>query len=462
MLLSSLGTSIANVSLPTLTRAFDASFPAVQWVVLAYLLGVTTMVVSAGRLGDLTGRRRLLLVGISLFTAASVLSGVASTLGLLVAARAAQGLGAAVMMSLTIAFVGETVPRSETGRAMGLLGTMSAFGTALGPSLGGVLIGGFGWRAIFLVNVPLGILAGLLACRFLPVDRRKAPTERVGFDHGGSLSLALTLAAYALAMTIGRGRLGPVNLALLLAAALGVALFVRAETKAASPLIRLAMFRDRGLGASLAMSAMVSTVTMATLVVGPFYLSLALGLDAARSGLILSLGPLAAALTGLPAGRLADRIGARRLTIAGLGAMAAGSCALALLPASLGVPGYVAAVVVLTAGYATFQTANNTSVMADVRPDRRGVVSGMLNLSRNLGLITGASAMGAVFRFASASADLATAPPEAVAHGMRVTFAVAAIQVVVAFVVALRRRGSAGGGITAIPERELRGIRAST
>jgi MFS family permease len=172
MLLSSLGTSIANVGLPALAQAFNASFEQVQWIVIAYLLAITTLVVSVGRLGDIMGRRRLLLAGIFLFTVASVLCGMAPTLWLLIAARAVQGLGAAVMMALTMAFVGETVPKAKTGSAMGLLGTMSAVGTALGPSLGGVLIAWLGWRAIFLINAPLGILALYWVYRHLPADRR--------------------------------------------------------------------------------------------------------------------------------------------------------------------------------------------------------------------------------------------------------------------------------------------------
>ena len=269
-------------ALPTLAQAFGASFQQVQWVVLAYLLAVTTLVVSAGRLGDLVGRRRLLLAGIVLFTMASLFCGVAPTLWLLVAARAAQGLGAAVMMALTMAYVGETVPKAKTGSAMGLLGTMSAVGTALGPSLGGILISGFGWRAIFLVNVPLGVLTFLLAYRTLPGDRPRG-RRRAGFDWMGTLLLALTLAAYALAMTVGGGirRAQP---ALLAAAVFGVGLFVLVEARAASPLIRLGMFRNPVLSAGLAMSALVMTVMMATLVVGPFYLARALGLDAAVSG----------------------------------------------------------------------------------------------------------------------------------------------------------------------------------
>ena len=437
MLLSSLDTSIANVALPTLAQTFNASFQEVQWVVLAYLLAITTLIVSVGRLGDIIGRRRLLLAGIFLFTTASALSGVAPTLWLLIAARAVQGLGGAIMMALTMAVVGETVPQEKTGSAMGLLGTMSAIGTALGPSLGGVLIAGLGWRAIFLVNVPLGILTFLLAQHYLPVDHREPKSGPAGFDKVGTLLLALTLAAYALAVTIGRGSLGPINMVLLVAAVFGVGLFVFAEARVAFPLIRLAMFRDPVLSASLAMSALVATVVTTTLVVGPFYLSRALGLEVAMVGLVLSVGPLVAALTAVPAGRLADRFGAQRMTIVGLIVMAAGSFILSIMPMTLGISGFIVPIVVITGGYALFQTANNTAVMSDIRPDQRGVISGMLNLSRNLGRLTGASVMGAVFAIASATSNITTAHPETVATGMRTTFAVAAILIVVALAIAL-------------------------
>ncbi|WP_448191281.1 MFS transporter [Azospirillum sp. sgz301742] len=434
MLLSSLGTSIANVALPTLAEAFGASFQQVQWIVVAYLLASTILIVSVGRLGDRIGRRRLLLAGIVLFTAASCLCGVTSTLWLLIAARAAQGLGAAIMMALTMAFVGQTVPKARTGSAMGLLGTMSAIGTALGPSLGGVLIAGFGWRAIFLINLPLGVLAFLLAGRQLPADRKAQTADPAGFDHPGTLLLALTLGAYALAMTIGRGNFGPLNGALLLAAVVGAGLFVLAESRATSPLIQLAMFRDPVLSAGLTMSMLVSTVMMATLVVGPFYLARTFALDTALVGFVMSVGPLTAALTGVPAGRIVDRFGARRMTIGGLIGTGTGCCLLSVIPATLGVSGYVVPIVVTTAGYALFQAANNTAVMADVAPDRRGVVSGMLNLSRNLGLITGASVMGAVFALASRATDMTTAPPEAVASSMRITFALATALIALALI----------------------------
>ena len=446
MLMPSLDTSIANAGLPALAHAFNASFQAVQWIVLAYLLAITSLIVSAGRLGDIVGRRRLLQVGIILFTVASLLCGVAPTLALLVAARAAQGLGAAVMLALTVAIVGETVPASKTGSAMGLLGTMSAIGTTLGPSLGGVLIAGFGWRMIFLVNVPLGIASVLLAHRYLPDNLPRPKAERAAFDGAGTVLLAVTLAAYALAMTVGRGSVGSLNVALLLAAVVGVGLFVLVESRVRSPLIQLAMFRSPALSASLVMSALVSTVLMATLVVGPFYLARALALPPAVVGFVLSVGPLVAALTGVPAGRLVDRLGTPRMTVTGLSGIAAGSVLLSLLPATLGIAGYVAPIVVITASYALFQAANNTAIMMDVALEQRGVISGMLSLSRNIGLITGASAMGAVFALAAATTDITTASPAAVAGGMRITFAVAAVLILSALAVAVRiadRRASA-------------------
>ncbi|WP_426106123.1 MFS transporter [Massilia sp. TSP1-1-2] len=428
-LFAALGVSCANVALPTFAQAFDVSFQQVQWVVIAYLLAMTTLIVSVARLGDVAGRRRLLLAGIALFAAASLVGGVAPTLWVLIAARAGQGLGAAIMMALTMALVGATVPQTRTGSAMGLLGAMSAAGTALGPSLGGVLIGTLGWRAIFLVNLALALLTLALAGRYLPPDRPDPAGVKLPVDVAGTLLLVLALGAYALGMTLGRGTFGPLNAALLLAAACTLVLFVLAEGRAASPMIALSMLRDRALSASLAGGALVSTVMMATLVVGPFYLSRALALDAAAVGLVMAVGPVAAALAGVPAGRLADRFGAARIAVAGL---AAGSVALSLMPAKFGVPGYLGASASMTVSYALFQTANNTAVMASASPQQRGVLSGLLNLSRNLGLITGASVMGALFAIGAASPSLLTAQPGAMAAGMRLTFGVAAFLIVLA------------------------------
>lgn len=435
VLLSSLGAGIANVGLPFLTRAFDAPFQSVQWVVLAYLLATTSLIVSVGRLADLLGRRRLLLGGLALFTVASTICSLAPTLWVLVAARAAQGLGAAVMMTLSLALVGDTTSDGRTGRAMGVLGSMSAVGTALGPSLGGLLLATAGWRWLFLVNAPLGVLALVLVRQHVPRDRAVPSTERRAFDYVGTLLLAASLGAYALAMTFGRGRFGTVNVGLLLAAALGVLAFIHVQARSASPLIQFAVLRNGALGAQLLTSLVSSAVVMATLVVGPFYLARGLGLTSALVGAALSVGPFVSAVTAVPAGHLADRIGARGATLLGLLGMAAGSASLFVLPARLGVAGYLVPLSVITAGYAFVQAANSAAVMSGVSPDQRGVVAALLGLSRNLGLLTGASAMGAVFAAASGVHDVAAAAPASVAAGMRATFGVAATLIIVAFLI---------------------------
>ncbi|MDN0124594.1 MFS transporter [Yersinia aleksiciae] len=439
MLLSSLATSIANVGLPTLTRAFSASFQEAQWVVLAYLLAITTSAITIGRLGDIIDKRLLLKAGIALFTLASLGCALAPSIQLLIAARVLQGLGAAAMMTLTLALVGDTVGKGKTGRAMGMLGTLSAIGTALGPSLGGMLIAGFGWPAMFLITIPFGLLAWLLVSRYLPLPAAslsKVAQPQSGFDPLGMLLLGLTLALYALSMTLGHGTFTMLNFALLVGAAMGVGLFGWAESRAAYPLIQIAMLRHPVLRGGLITSALVTTVMMATLVVGPFYLSQALNLPAEWVGLAMSGGPIVAALCGVPAGYLVDRWGAKGMVIAGLSVLAFGAVALTMISPAAGVWGYVAPVCLMTAGYAIFQAANNTLMIRVVGTVQRGVVSGMLNLARNLGLMTGASVMGAIFAFASASHNIQWATAAAISDGMRLTYAVATLLAVIALWVA--------------------------
>lgn len=435
VLLSSLGTSIANVALPNFATAFGAPFHAVQWVSIAYLLTMTALVVAAGRLGDMYGRRKLLLVGLGIFTAASVPASLAPGLEVLVAARASQGVGAALMMSLGMALVSESVPAEKTGSAMGLLGTMSAVGTALGPTLGGLMIDLWGWPSIFLVNVPAGVIVLVMVQMNVPKQTViRAP--QLGLDMPGLLTLAATLATYALSMTIGRGHFGMSSLAMLVLVVIGIATFVLIERQAKTPLVPLKLLNGRAMSVGLFTNMVVSAVLMSTLVVGPFYLSIALGLKAAMVGVVMSVGPLLSALTGVPAGRLVDRIGAPQVSILGLFGILLGCGLLVVLPETLGVAGYVGPIAMITVSYALFQAANNTAIMKDVAQQDRGVTSGLLNLSRNLGLVTGTSVMGAIFALGVGSPNLAAAGSEAVVSGMHLAFTVSAAFVVLALLAA--------------------------
>lgn len=423
MLLPSLGTSIANVALPTLANSFDATMAEAQWVVISYLLAVTSLIVGAGRLGDIVGRSRLLLLGIGLFAAASAACAIAPSLWLLIFARAIQGLGAAVMMALTVAMVGDLVPNDQTGSAMGLLGTVSAVGTALGPSFGGALIAGFGWPAVFAVLAVMGTLA-LLIGRALFTPETMIARKPVAFDLTGMALLALSLCAISVTLTYGSELPGPVVAAVTVASLIGFIAFVRHEARVASPLVRLDLLRHRAIGPGLLSMALVSAILMATLVVGPFYLSGVLGLGSVQTGLVMSIGPGVAALTGAPAGRLIDRLGSAGVVVAGLIAVMAGALLLTVLPVWFGVGGYMASLVIVTFGYALFQAANTTALMRAAGSDQRGVASALLGLSRNLGLIVGASAMGAIYAMGPRVFQAAGMPSGSEA-GLQITFAVA-------------------------------------
>lgn len=382
MLLGSLGTSIANIALPTLARSFDAPFAQVQAVIVAYLAALTVGSLLAGRLGDRFGLRAVLLAGLWLFLAGSLMCAIAPGLPALIAARAVQGAGAAGLITLSMALIRQTAGPGALGRAMGLLGTSSALGTALGAPLGGVILPLMGWRGIFWLPMPLVALAIGLVLTNLPRDH-----------HG--------------------------------------------ERPAAPSLLTVL---DRAILPGLALNLLVAAVMMTTLVTGPFYLGISLGLTAMATGLVMAIGPVLSILTGMPSGRLVDALGTRQVLRIGLALMALGAAGLALLPQAFGLVGYVAGIGLLTPGYQLFQAANNTSALAGLPPDRRGTVAGLLSLSRNLGLVTGASVMGAVFAWGTGSADLAGASGEAIVTGLRLTFTLAASGLGVALVLTLWSR----------------------
>jgi MFS family permease len=442
MLLASLGISIATVAMPTLARSFGASLPAVQWVVLAYLLSVTAFIVTGGRLGDLFGHRRVLLAGLVTFIAASALCGAAPSLGLLIAARVAQGIGGAVLMALPISIVRETVATERTGTAMGLLGTMSAIGTALGPSLGGMLIAGLGWRAAFLALAAFGAVVLVIALRTIPGGARPAARHRPRLDLPGAALLAVSLGAYALAVTGEDGVTSARGALLVLAAAGAAAAFIRVERRSSAPLVPLPAVSNPAIASSLFMNLLVSTGMMATLVVGPFYLTFALGLNEAHAGLVMAVGPAIAALAGVPAGKVTDRYGAPCIMVVGLAEMMAGFTCLAFLPDLLGVWGYGVSLAVLTPGFQLFLAANNTTAMMAASDDQRGMVSGLLGLSRNLGFMTGASVMGAVFAAAAGTRDIAHALPDTIGKAFSVTFVLAAGLMALSILVARAGHGA--------------------
>lgn len=437
MLMASLGMSIANVALPTLSKFFTIPIQGIQWVVLGYLLAITVFVVSVGRLGDLVGQRRIFLIGTVLFLLASLICSISEDFWLLITGRVLQGIGAAALIALSMAFVSETVPENRTGFAMGLLGAMSAVGTTLGPSVGGALIDHYGWQSIFLVFIPLAIINFVLGIRYLPKSNSKKNKISLShFDIKGTLMLMAALCSYALSVTINDSISQLSQLILVLLSIFCFSLFIYVERKATSPLLDLVLFQDRKLTTSLAMNALIATVMMSTLIVGPFYLTYALGFEEGIVGLVLSVGPFASAISGVPTGKIVDRYGARKTLLFGLSVMVLAAFSLAILPIYFGLTSYVLAILFLTPGYQLFLSANNTEVMLKANAKQRGIVSGILNLSRNIGLITGASVMGSIFVYAAGNKNIATASAEVVINAMKVTYLVAGSMVLASAILA--------------------------
>jgi MFS family permease len=331
---------------------------------------------------------------------------------------------------------------------MGLLATMSAVGTASGTPLGGLLTTMFGWRSVFLVNLPLGIVALALVFMFVPSARAAPMAPGARFDLVGTILLAGTLTAYALAMTVGDAAAGQAGMWLLAAAVAGTAVFVFSQARVPWPLIRLTAFRDPDLGAGLFNNMVIMMAATMSSLVGPFYLSGAIGLNAALVGLVMAIGPVTAVLGSVAMGRVVDRFGTSRVVFAGLVLAAAGLLVVTILPAGYGLAGFIVGLAVFSLGYIAFVVANNTAIMSGAGPGDRGVVSGMLNLARNLGSITAAAALGALFARASGTADVALAAPAALIRGTRVTFAasaaIIAVSIAITVVLAYRRRPAGG------------------
>ncbi|UWQ90293.1 MFS transporter [Rhodobacteraceae bacterium M382] len=449
---ASLGVSIASVLLPKLTLVFSATVSDVKWVVLIYLMFATIAVVPAGRLGDLYGHRRVLTAGLVGFVGASILCAAAPNLNVLIAGRALQGAGGGVLIALPMSMARDHVSTDRLGTAMGLLGTTSALGTALGPSLGGVLLAWGDWRMSFWALAGFGALALVLCATAIPRNSKRSAPALKDLDVPGTFVLVFALAAFALATSGGVSGIPLHPIVLCAASVAGFILFVIVEMRTSAPLVSMQLLADRKTSVGFATNMLIGTVMMSTLVVGPFFLAFSLGLNEALIGFVLATGPAVAALFGVPAGRLTDRIGANRALLIGLVQTVLGLLCLAFLPRMFGAGGYILALVMLTPAFQLFLAANNTIVLVDADTDQRGRLSGLLGLSRNLGLMTGASAMPTVFVTVLGTGDVSLAAVPDVSHAFSTSLVVAAGLATVALGLAIYSEGARPQGACAVAE----------
>jgi EmrB/QacA subfamily drug resistance transporter len=396
-------------------------------------------VTAVGRFADMRGRKLLYVYGFVLFVLASVLCGLAPNLAALCGFRALQAVGAAMLQANSLAIILLVVPARSLGRAIGIQGAAQAIGLALGPTVGGLMVAAGGWRLIFFVNVPIGIIGALAALLLIPRSRELA--RSVPFDYAGLGIFFPAVVALLAAISFGAdlGWTSPLILGLVTAAlALGL-WFVRHEHKDAHPMMDLALFADRRFSFGILSGVGSYLVMFGVLLLVPFYAERGMGDGVARAGLELMALPLIFGITAPFAGKLADCWGARPLTVSGMGLATFGLCALAAFRPST--TGIVVLLALIGLGLGLFTSPNNTAIMGSVSPRQAGMASGVLNMSRGMGTALGLAVTGLVFTVCGGD----TGGMAAATHAFSVTALVlAGIAAASGVVAALRPNGQLG------------------
>ena len=414
--MSALDGSVVNTLLPVLARELHTSVAGIEWVTTIYLLVISGLLLSVGRAGDLFGHKRLYLAGFALFVIGSALCGLAGSARTLVGLRVIQALGAAMLMATAPAILTRSFPPSQRGRALGAQGTFTYLGLTAGPSLGGWLAGAFGWRSVFYINVPVGMIAIALALRSIADDRVRQRNER--FDFLGAATFTAGLVTLMVALNQGHdwGWGSARTVVLLVVAALLLALFVRVERRRASPMLDLSLFGSRVFSASTVSALLNYACVYAVLFVLPFLLIGGRGLGVQQAGLVLTAQPIVMAVVAPLSGTFSDRIGSRGLATAGMAILAAGLAALGLLVSHGSLGAIAGALAVVGLGVGLFVSPNNSALMGAAPPNRQGIASGVLATARNVGMVLGVGFAGAVFTTVVAHAAV---PAEGLAAGVR-------------------------------------------
>jgi EmrB/QacA subfamily drug resistance transporter len=441
--LATIDGSIVNISLPTLVSSFQTDFALVQWVVLSYLLTVTTLMLGIGRLADIYGKKPIYTAGFILFTVSSVLCGFSPTIYTLIGFRVVQAVGAAMIMALGMAITTEAFPPSERGRALGITGTIVSVGIATGPTLGGLIVKNLSWHWIFFVNLPVGIIGTFMVVRYVPAFK---PPGGQRFDYWGALTLCVSLLSLLVALTLGQ-RVGfGDRIVLLLVGSFVVflAVFISLELRIEQPMIDLRLFRNSLFSVSLATGFIIFICLAGTLILMPFYIQNVLGYDPQQTGLLMATVPVALGIIAPLSGSLSDRFGSRPITVAGLAMLTVGFLGVSSLDAETTTLGYIIRFLPVGLGVGIFQSPNNSAIMGAAPRGRLGIASGMLAVTRTLGQTTGIATLGAlwagqVFKYVGVVLpDGATAAPiDAQVAGLRVTFVIVSVLIFLALLISI-------------------------
>lgn len=453
--MSALDASVVNTVLPVIRAEYQVPVGVIQWVSTTYLLVMGSLLLTFGRLGDLRGHKRVYLAGLMVFLPASILCGISPSVGMLIAARVLQGIGAAIVVSTAPAILIGSVPPSRMGRALGLQAAMTSIGLALGPSLGGWLTDQWGWRTIFFMNVPLGVTAFAIGLRHIPEEKRQ-PSPEETFDRVGAFLFLGAFLALQVALSRGNdwGWLSAPTLGVFAGSAVFGFLFLRQETNAKSPMLHLALFRSRLFSFSVG-SALVNYLCMASvLFLVPFYLIQGRGYSASKAGIIMSAQFLSMVVTAPISGRIADRVGSRGPATTGMAILAAGLFILSAMDGESPLHLTMIGLLVTGVGVSIFATPNNSAMLGAAPPGRKGIASGILATSRLLGMATGVCAAGAMLAAIVGGRSTHGISPERVFKATHLAFLAAGLMATAGtLLTAARSEGKAPGECPGNPAR---------
>lgn len=387
--------SIMNITMPTLTKVFNAPIDTVSWVSISYLLVVSSTLSTFGRLGDILGYKRIYQAGLLTFAASSALCGLSLNISMLIAGRVLQAIGGGMLLSMAPAILTAVFPANERGKALGINAMSVAVGLAIGPSLGGVLLAAVGWESIFFINVPIGIIAYIWAQRVLPKSRQQHGEQ---FDILGAVFAFILL--FSLLLYINRGGdwgwTSPIGFITLTVAVISLVVFIYTENHRPQPMLDLSLFKIRlftfGTTSTLLNFSAQYIMTFLT----PFYLTQR-GLPTNAIGAVMTAFPIVMLIVSPISGALSDRFGARGLSTIGAIISAIGISLMATL--TLGSPLWhvVLNLCIFGIGNGLFQSPNNSSVMGSVPKNRLGTASSFLATMRNVGMVMGIAIGSAVF-----------------------------------------------------------------
>ena len=379
-----------NMALPLMQSAFSASTAIVEWVVVAYLLTLSSLLLGFGRLGDIGGLKRVFVAGFAVFTLASLCCALSPSIGILIACVTAQGLGAAMLMSTSTAVLVSAVPPERRGRSLGVLSIAIALATCAGPSLGGLIATRFGWRGVYLANLPLGLLGTIAAAALIEDRRPSASSSRSGrFDLAGCLLVAAFLAATVLPLDLLSASMSPGPLILLGLAALLAVAFLAVERRASQPLLDLALFKSKAFAAGNLAALLFFASEFAMVFMAPFFLQRMAGLSPTQAG--LTMLPMSIALMAVAplSGALSDRMDGRVLGCSGLVLIAAAELAFSLPSVQASPNLRILAFAAVGVGIGLFTPPNTSAVMGGAPGERRGIAGATLATMKNVGMVVG-------------------------------------------------------------------------